>query len=165
MENLLVGVIGHQNSGKTETWKTLFGSTVRTGSNERRLYLTDHEYVNVFLVSGSPEEREAYVGDLITVENPRIVLCSMQYAENVADTIDYFTERNYFLNIQWINPGYKDKNELPYYDNLGIMNYISHCNSIVSIRNGKINPENRVNEIRDYIYGWAKFRNLLIETL
>lgn len=28
---LFVGVLGHQNSGKTTTWNTLFGATVRAG--------------------------------------------------------------------------------------------------------------------------------------
>ena len=58
MEKLLIAVLGNRNSGKSHTWNTLFGSTVRTGKEERRLYFNDCEYVNVFLVSGSPEERE-----------------------------------------------------------------------------------------------------------
>lgn len=56
--NLLVGVLGHRNSGKSRTWNVLFGSTVKTGTLMRHLFLTETEYVEVFLVSGSPEERE-----------------------------------------------------------------------------------------------------------
>ena len=162
MDNLLVGIIGHQNSGKTETWKTLFGDIVRTGINERRLYLTDNEYVNVFLVSGSPEEREKYVGDIITVQKPRIVLCSMLYRKDVIGTLDYFIERDYFLYIQWLNPGYQDRNDLPYHDYLGIVTYIQFKESTISIRNGQSRIKTRIDEIRDYLYGWCKFKNLII---
>lgn len=86
MEKLLVAVLGDRNSGKSHTRNTLFGATVRTGKDERRLYFNSCEYVNVFLVSGSPEERETYVGELITAEKPKIVLCSTQYRDIVKDT-------------------------------------------------------------------------------
>ena len=62
-ENLLISVLGNRNSGKSYTWNTLFKQTVRTGTELRRLYLTDNEYVEVFLVSGSAEERKEYVWD------------------------------------------------------------------------------------------------------
>ena len=58
MDKLLVSVIGKRNSGKSSTWNSLFGRTVKTGTKLKRLYLNETEYVNVFLVSGSPEERE-----------------------------------------------------------------------------------------------------------
>ena len=71
MPHLAVTTLGHRNSGKSLTWNTLFGATVKTGTLERKLYLNKAQYVNAFLVSGSAEERDAYVGDLITVEKPR----------------------------------------------------------------------------------------------
>ena len=160
MDNLMVSVLGNRNSGKSYTWDTLFGSTVRTGSNERRLYFNDCEYVNVFLVSGSPEEREIFVGDIITAASPKIVLCSIQYTENAQDTLNYFIENDYFLFTHWLNPGYSDLN-LSQFDNLGLMNWILSKKSIVGIRNGKSSAANRVEEIKDYIYGWAKSRGLV----
>lgn len=162
MSKLLIAVIGKRNSGKSSTWNSLFGRTVKTGTRLKKLYLTQTEYVNVFLVSGSPEERETYVGELITIENPAIVLCSMQYRKDVTQTIDYFTERKYQIYSQWLNPGFDDQNELPQFDTLGIFNYLIGLNSTVGIRSGKISLDNRVQEIRQYIYGWAKYRNLIL---
>ena len=54
MDKLLVSVIGKRNSGKSSTWNSLFNRTVKTGIKLKRLYLNETEYVNVFLVSGSP---------------------------------------------------------------------------------------------------------------
>ena len=70
MPHLVVTVLGHRNTGKTTTWNTLLAATVKTGKRERRLYLNSAQYVNVFLVSGSPEERDQYVGDIIKVKKP-----------------------------------------------------------------------------------------------
>ncbi len=77
--NLVVAVLGNRNSGKSRTWNSLFrkGRSVKTGPRMRKLFLTDTQYVEVFLVSGSPEERKLYVGDIIGDLKPRIVLCSM----------------------------------------------------------------------------------------
>ena len=47
-KNLLVSVLGNRKSGKSHTWNTLFGKTVRTGGEVRKLYLSDTEYVEVF---------------------------------------------------------------------------------------------------------------------
>ena len=160
--NLVIGVIGHRNSGKSTTWYDLFEYEVRTGSQIRRLNLTDSEYIEVFLVSGSPEERELYVGDIIGNQKPRIVLCSMQYVSNVVDTINFFNNNDYFLYIQWLNPGHNDQNIVAHSDYLGIANRLLNLDSTLSIRNGKSRTTERVQEIVDYLYGWAKFRNLLI---
>ncbi len=164
--NLLIGVLGHQNSGKSKTWYYLFEDTVKTGYYIRQLYLTKTEYVEVFLINGSPEETGIYVGERLDGVKARIVLCSMQYTKEVTKTIDYFSDNDYFLYIQWLNPGHKDQNDIGYFDYLGIMNFLLALDSTVSIRNGKNPPEDRVQEIADYIYGWASSRNLIhtIET-
>ena len=158
-ERLLVGVLGTQNSGKSYTWNTLFGRRVRTGTNLRRLYFSEYEYVEVFLISGSPEERGIYVEDIITIEKPHIVLCSMQYTPNVIETIKWFADNGYFFFIHWLNPGYSDKDKKE--DHLNILKIIMEYDSLVGIRNGKTNAEERVQEMRDFIYGWAKHRGLL----
>ena len=160
--NLVIGVIGHRNSGKSTTWYELFEYNVRTGSNIRKLYLTETEYVEIFLVSGSPEEREIYVGDIIGNKKPRIVLCSMQYISDVTDTLNFFVDNDYFLNMQWLNPGFSDQNFVAHSDYLGIANRILALDSTLSIRNGKENPLDRVQEIKDYIYGWANSRHLIL---
>ena len=38
-DRLFVGVLGHQKSGKSTTWNTLFGATVRTGHFPQTLIL------------------------------------------------------------------------------------------------------------------------------
>ena len=159
--NLVIGLLGHRNSGKSTTWNELFGDRVRTGVNVRRLYLTATEYIEVFLVSGSPEERETYVGNIIGEQRPRIILCSMQYVSNVTTTLDFFVDNDYFLNIQWLNPGHHDQNDIAHSDYLGLANRILSLDETLSIRNGKENPRDRIQEIRDYLYGWAASRNLL----
>lgn len=162
MDKLLVTVIGNQNSGKSFTWNSLFNNTVKTGKMLRKLYLTDNEYVNVFLVSGSPEERGIYVGKLITQKNPAIVLCSMQYLESVKQTINYFVEKEYQIFCHWLNPGFADKNNSPKPDELEIFSYFLELNSCVGIRSGKTDPKARIQELREYIYGWAKYRGLIL---
>ncbi|MCG8334114.1 MAG: hypothetical protein MJE63_06325 [Proteobacteria bacterium] len=160
MEKLLVAVMGHRDSGKSYTWNQLFGGTVKTGKYIRKLYLNDSEYVDVFLVSGSPEERGEYVGDLITVDNPRIVLCSMQYRKDVTESLDYFINNDYFIFLHWINPGYSDSPVI-HHDINGVVPYINSLSAMFGIRDGKKDAASRVNEIKEYIYGWAKYRNLI----
>lgn len=162
MDYLAVSVLGNRNSGKSTTWNNLFGRTVRTGTEIRRLYLREREYVEVFLVSGSPEERETYVGKIIGELRPRIVLCSMQYRSDVTQTIQFFSDNNYLIFCHWLNPGYSDPNEMATPDDLELMKYLLSLDSVVGIRNGKSEIASRVNEIRDFIYGWASSRNLII---
>lgn len=160
-DKLLIAVVGNRNSGKTTTWKELFGRVVKTGVNLRKLYLTETEYVEVFLVSGSPEERGINVGDLITVERPRIVLCSIQYIESARDTFNYFFENEYSAYTHWLNPGYSDA-ECKYFDSLGLVNWLLEKEHFISIKNAKHSPEGRVQKIKEHIYGWAKYRDLII---
>lgn len=80
-DRLFVAVMGNRNSGKSMTWNTLFGATVRTGKHARNLALYGGECCEVFLISGSPEERGEYVGDILEDNDCRIVLCSVQYTE------------------------------------------------------------------------------------
>jgi hypothetical protein len=160
MNKLMVAILGNRNAGKSTTWTTLFERTVKTGKYLRRLYLNDTEYVEVFLVSGSPEEREKDVEEIITVEQPPIVLCSTQYRTDVIETYDYFKNNGYSLYIQWLNPGYSD-GDFAYYDSLGLTERLLSYGAVVAIRNGKEKTDNRINEFRAFIYGWAKYRNLI----
>ena len=108
IERLFVGVLGHQNSGKSTTWNTLLGATVRTGQYPRTLTLYGGECVEVFLISGSPEERQLYAGDILKNQDCRIVLCSIQYTEAARKTLDYVIEGEFNLFVQWLNPGRGD---------------------------------------------------------
>ena len=185
-EKLLIGILGKSKSGKSYTWDKLFGRNVKTGKNLRRLYFDDIEYehyarsfkigfldrsnikpednvldVGVFLLSRSPQKRHIGVELIIKDIKPKIVLCSMQYVSGVKKTFSYFVKNGFSLFIHWLNPGYSDNNDSPLFYNLGIINHILSLNSIVGVRNGKLDAEKRIDEIKDYIYGWAKSRDLI----
>lgn len=161
--NIVIAILGHRNSGKSSTWYELFQDQVKTGSRLRRLYLTKSEYIEVFLISGSPEERNKFIGDILGDLRPRILLLSMQYVAEVDLTLNFLAENNYSLYIQWLNPGYNDPFEIPYTDYLGIANKLLFLDSTLSVRDGKKQLNARVKEICEYLYGWAISRNLVKE--
>jgi energy-coupling factor transporter ATP-binding protein EcfA2 len=160
-ERLFVGVLGHRNSGKSTTWNTLFGATVRTGQYARTLTLYGGECVEIFLISGSPEERQLYAGDILKNQDCRIVLCSIQYIEAVRKTLDYVVEEGFESFIQWLNPGRNDNGEN--FDRLGLMPWLLGQGATVSMRDGKTAPSPRTEEIRQVIHGWAKARGLTFQ--
>jgi hypothetical protein len=159
-DRLLVGALGHRNSGKSHTWNTLFGRTVRRGVYARTLEVRPRESIEVFLVSGSFEEREEYAGDILKNQDCRIVLCSMQYIGDVGNTLGYFTDQGFSLYVQWLNPGFSDQGAT--FDHLGLVPRILAARSVLAIRNGQLNADSRVQEIREIIYGWARYRNLIV---
>jgi len=152
-EKLAVIALGHRNSGKSKTWNTFFGRTVRTGKHPKRLFFTANQYVNVLLISGSPEERKKFIGDFIKLElNIQIVLCSMQYHINCTNTINFFINNNFKFYVHWLNPGFCDKNV--YQDNLGIIPLMRKHGTVLE-RDGRLTPSERVSEMRQYIFNWA----------
>ena len=159
MPHLAMTVLGHRNSGKSTTWYELFGGMVKTGKYERRLYLNKAQYVSVFLVSGSPEERDAYVGDLLTVEKPSIVLCSTQYIESVKTTYDFFFQNSYDVHVQWLNPGYKDGAR--YDDDLELVPYLLRKGATVQARDARAPAKDRSEDIVRTILGWTTYHGLL----
>lgn len=156
---LLIGILGNQNSGKSHTWNELFGRTVKTGTRSRQLELLPGECVQVFLVSGSFEERGKYAGDILGSQDCRIVLCSLQYTDGVRETLDYLIDQDFHLYIQWLNPGYSDADQID--DHLGIVSEVLQETSTLTIRDGKVDAHDRVREMREFIYGWAKYRDLI----
>lgn len=164
-ENLLVGILGSRKSGKSYTWNNLFNKReVKTGKNLRRLYLNDTEYVNVFLINRAAELRHKSISQIITVEKPRIILCSLQYVKEVRKTINYFERNNYFLYLHWLNPGFNDEHDSPLFYNYGIINNIMEKEkSMVGVRNGKLDVSNRAIELKNFIYGWAKGQDLIVQ--
>lgn len=160
VDRLFVGVLGHRNSGKSFTWNTLFGGTVRTGSNARRLELRPGECVEVFLISGSNEERDQYAGDVLDNQSARIILCSVQYVRHASLTLDYIEEQDFWIYVQWLNPGRNDP-DCQHADYVGLASRLLHMGATVAIRNGKEDATSRVKELREIIYGWASFRGLV----
>ena len=159
LDRLFVSVLGNRNSGKTHTWNTLFGATVRTGKYARHLMLRPGECVEVFLISGSNEERNQYAGDVLDDQACRIILCSMQYTPAVSTTIDYVEKRGFATYAQWLNPGYSDPSA--YSDHLGIFGRLLDMGTTGCKRSGKVAANPRVQEISEFIYGWAAYRGLI----
>lgn len=159
MPYLAVTTLGNKNSGKSKTWNTLFGATVKTGKLEPKLYLNKAQFLDAFLVSGSPEERDEYVGELITVEKPSLVLCSTQYINSVRDTYDYFFDNGYEVHVQWLNPGYSDSAR--YNDHLNLLPYLVKNGATVHMRNGQAEALSRVADIKKIILGWGTYHNLI----
>lgn len=151
---LLVGVLGNHRSGKTTTWATLFNREVRTGKHIRELTVFDKE-IPIFLINGSPLERRTDLQYILPDSDPQIVLCSFLYHKKVKDNFNYFIERGYEIYIQWLNPGFSDKNDKVLFYNVGIVNYLLSHGATVSVKSGKINPEKRVDEIRRHLYAWS----------
>lgn len=160
-EKLAAIVLGNRNSGKSTTWNTLFQRTVKTGRYERELHFNRCEHSWVFLVSGSPEERETYIAEIISDEDPSIILSSLQYRDDVTESFQYFIDNGYQLYVQWLNPGYSD--EAPQSDNLGLIERMLEWGATIKIVDGSQSPESHVRDIRNFVYGWAKPRGLVSE--
>lgn len=159
IDKLFFAVLGKRNSGKSTTWNELFGAKVRTGKYSRTLKLYPGKCIDVFLVSGSPEERGEYVGDLVTGNDARIVLCSIQYVEEALSTFSYAKENGFHLRTQWLNPGFGDRES--YFDTLGFSQQLLNAGHQLSMRDGTVDPKSRVEEIRGDLLGWAESRNLV----
>ena len=159
-DRLLIAVLGNRNSGKSTTWYRLFGTNdLRTGINLRPLNLNSAQWVEVFLINGSPQEREIEIDDLLPEEFPQIVLCSTQYHEMVTKTFDHFFNNGYEVIVQWLNPGRNDAEA--YQDNLEIREYLLNSGVTLQVRDGQVDPASRVKEIRQFILGWATHRDLV----
>ncbi len=154
-KKLLIGVLGHYQSGKTTTWNHLFQRTVRTGKHERLLTI-DNLTSRVFLVNGAPLERKAELKKILPAFDPEIVLCSFLYHKNVKQNFDYFIKKGYHLYIQWLNPGYSDEYDASLFYQYGIIDYLLNCGAEVSVQNGKDHPQQRVELIRNYLFGWNR---------
>lgn len=157
--NLLMGVLGLRNAGKSTTWNTLFGRTVRTGLH--MLMVRPGERVETFVVAGSPEERGVPIEEILDGQTCRVVLCSMQYIEGVQTTLDYFVSHDFLLYIQWLNPA-RGRYDVQTFDSLGLGDRILGNRSVFSLRSGRRDPQSRVREIREFIHGWAASRGLIL---
>lgn len=159
MDKLLVAVLGNRNAGKSHTWNTLFGRTVKTGKTPRQLEVQSGRSVEVFLVSGSPEERELYVAEIIANVEARIVLCSLQYTHSIYRSLEYFADHGYSGYVHWLNPGYSDDTRQE--DHLAIIPYLLDHGFLLGVRDGHAPAQRRVDEMRSSIFGWASARDLI----
>lgn len=157
--------LGKRNAGKSNTWYQLFGKTIRSGLKKLRINNKElltfvrnssfeesgdeiENYFDVYVVNSSPEESGYEIEDYFEENNlPNMIFCSVQYVEHGIKTIDWFKKNNYFLYIQWLNPGFKDTSE--YDDYLGFEKRFSSA-GIFSKRSGK-EMTLRVAEIRRFL--------------
>mgnify|MGYP000852377310 CR=1 FL=1 len=157
---LLIAVLGNEGSGKTTTWETLFGRRVHTGKNLRNLVIQGIK-IPVFLINESPLERKTKLEYILPDDDPEIVISSFLYHKDVVENFEYFINRGYNIYVQWLNPGYNDKNHKALFYNDGIINYLLRCGAIVSAKNAKNNPVSRVNEIKNYLLSYFLTKNNL----
>lgn len=162
-KKLLIAVLGHRNAGKSETWKKLFDDpNIRTAQKSLRSLQAgpNGEYTDVFLINGSPQERGKTVEEIIQVDcEPEIILCSIQFKKDALNTLKHFQQNKYFIYLHWLNPGFNDSYEYP--DSESIIPEILKMGSIIGKRNGRVNADERVLEIQNYIYDWANRNGLL----
>jgi hypothetical protein len=132
-DRLFVAVIGSRNAGKSTTWNHLFGHEVRTGKEPRRLRLDEEGHsTEVFLISGSNEERKKYAAEVLEDVDCRIVLCSVQYVEEAFDsTWNHIFAEKFAIYAQWLNPGHDEKEQ---WDRLGLANILLEHDALLHSR-------------------------------
>ncbi|HNQ66966.1 MAG TPA: hypothetical protein PKN32_01195 [Bacteroidales bacterium] len=150
---LLIGVIGNQGSGKSTTWSTLFDRKVHTGKNLRKLEINGVK-IPVFLINESALERKTSLEYILPDNDPQIVISSFLYHKDVKSNFEYFHKKGYDLYVQWLNPGFSDPNEKALFYNEGIINFLLGLGTTVSVKNGKLSPQHRVQELKNYIFAW-----------
>jgi hypothetical protein len=83
----------------------------------------------------------------------------MQYHPDITQTIQYFRQHDYYLYVHWLNPGFSDLAATE--DTLELVPTISGERGVVHVRDGKVDPTQRVQEMRDYLFEWASSRSLI----
>jgi len=172
-EKIAIIVLGRPNSGKSKTWYELFGRTIRTGFKRLQvgaqivaLFVKNGSFeemggdpeIEVFVRNASFEEYGDEIEDYFDEDNlPRIVFCSVQYAEKGLRTIQWFCDNGYQLHIQWLNPGYRHSTE--YQDHLEFEKTFRQFGTF-SVHSGK-EVVNRTEEIRHRLTGWLAERSSL----
>jgi len=118
--------------------------------------------VEVFLISGSNEEKHRYASSVLENVDCQIVLCSVQYIKDAFEsTWDHIITEGFAIYAQWLNPGHDGKE---YFDGLGLTNILLQNEATLCIRDGRAGSgtlTSRVEEIRQFIDGWASARGLV----
>ncbi|MBU1718082.1 MAG: hypothetical protein KKA07_03320, partial [Bacteroidetes bacterium] len=152
---VFIGLLGEKGSGRTYTWQKIFNTRVHTSKNTRRFFLDGIDYIEVFLINGSPIERKTDVKNILGDKQPEFVLCSLEYKPGVEKTIDFFLAEGYRMYIIYLKPGYSDNKGLELFEDYSLVGKLISAGVTVSIRSGKENPERRISEIRELALGWA----------
>ena len=158
---LAIVVLGERDAGKSTTWNDLFSATVRTGQYVRGLTIKEKWKVdNVFLVSGSLQEREKHPTEVITDKIHEILLISVQYIAGARDTLRFLIENKYEIHCHWINPGHDV--DRAYFDYLGLSQEYLHSSVTITMLSSK-NLDDRIFRIQEVILGWALLNGKLKE--
>lgn len=153
---LFVVQLGHQNSGKSTTWRKLFKTNERlpTRTRSRELLLNENLSVEVVLINGSPEERQKPISEILGANRPKIILCSIQYIDAGWDTLKFAIDNGYELYVQWLNPGYGS--DQPYPDTLKMEEKLSKSPETtfetVNVNNAR---DSQLDKIRNFIVEWV----------
>lgn len=75
--------------------------------------------------------------------------------------LEPLVDNQFDIFVQWLNPGHSDTGES--YDRLGLLPWLIGHEASISMRDGKELPKNRTEELRQFIYGWAKARSLTFQ--
>lgn len=164
---LAIIVLGNPNSGKSQTWYELFNRKIRTGW---KVLNVNNLKLEVFVKNSSFEETKKHIGVKVFVRNasfeeygdsiensaelqklPQIIFCSVQYNKKGLKTIEWFKKNNYYLYIQWLNPGYKDKDE--YKDTFDFEKEFKNFGEFHKV-SGK-ETSFRSNEIKSFLVQWV----------
>lgn len=165
-KKLAIIILGNRDSGKSNTFYELFGRRIKTGWKKLPL---EGKYIETFIKNSSFEETGQKIDDNIFVRNgsfeemgdnietdpninqfPSIIFCAVQYIEKGLSTIEYFRKNGYYLYIQWLNPGYKDKQE--YADYLKFEEKFSSAGKFYKV-SGKEKTE-RVEQLKQFLINW-----------
>jgi len=165
-QKLVIIALGNKNSGKSNTWYEIFGRVIRTGMKKLILNKKDIEIFvrnasfeemgdeiqdDVFVRNASFEEYGDEVEDVFNLNHkPNIVFCSVQYTEKGIRTINWFKDNGYYLYIQWLNPGYHDKEEysdfLEFEKKFGNQGKFTKCSGKEKVT--------RIYAIKQFLYTW-----------
>ncbi len=167
-KKIAIIALGKPNSGKSTTWYTIFGRKIRTGwkklklnSIEKTIFVKNSSFeemgkeidIKIFVRNASFEEYGDNIeSSKISNLKPNIVFCSVQYTKKGLKTIDWFKKNDYYLYIQWLNPGYKQKTI--YSDNLNFEKQFSNYGEFHKV-SGKETTE-RVKNILNFLNNVAK---------
>lgn len=165
-QKLAIIALGKPNSGKSNTWYEIFGRVIRSGwktlkisNNELNLFVKNSSFeetneeinIDIFVRNASFEEYGDEIENSLSLKKlPSIVMCSVQYTEKGIKTIDWFRKHNYYIYIQWINPGYKHQKE--YSDSLNFEETFKNFGEFHKIT-GK-EKANRAKTIKIFLANW-----------
>ena len=172
-KRIVIVALGNRDSGKSTTWYEFFGRVIRTGY--KRISFNFRE-IEIFVKNSSFEEMGEDINEDVFVRNasfeeygddakeyfdinnlPKIVFCSVQYTQKGIETINFFKEHQYYIYIQWLNPGCCDSTS--YIDHLKFEESFKDFGEF-HIESGKEKKE-RVLKIKAFIYNWIRQKKQL----